>query len=242
MEPSAIYHGSDHAIEAPAFGFGSKNNDYGRAFYCTYDKALAYEWACKQGNDGFVNAYDFDTEGLRVLDLTSQKYSVLNWIAILLDNRTFDLGTDMAASASRYLRDNYLPQINRYDFIVGWRADDSYFSYASAFVENTLSVQNLAHAITLGNLGVQVAVKSRKAFERLKFKEALAAPGLVYFPKFKERDKLARRTWQTEVRKRGVSHEDIFIADLMRGAVSDDDLQQLTACRQGLAQGQGGGL
>ena len=30
-----IYHGSDHIIEHPEFGYGKTYNDYGTGFYCT---------------------------------------------------------------------------------------------------------------------------------------------------------------------------------------------------------------
>ena len=30
-----IYHGSDHIIEKPQYGYGKPYNDYGVGFYCT---------------------------------------------------------------------------------------------------------------------------------------------------------------------------------------------------------------
>ena len=36
-----IYHGSDHIIEKPKFGYGKPYNDYGIGFYCTQSGALA---------------------------------------------------------------------------------------------------------------------------------------------------------------------------------------------------------
>ena len=30
-----LYHGSEQIVEAPAFGMGKHNNDFGLGFYCT---------------------------------------------------------------------------------------------------------------------------------------------------------------------------------------------------------------
>ena len=40
--------------------------------------------------------------------------------------------------------------------IIGYRADDSYFSFANAFLNNTLSLEQLKEAMYLGKLGEQV--------------------------------------------------------------------------------------
>lgn len=39
-----IYHGSDHIIEKPKFGYGKPYNDYGIGFYCTQNPNMAKEW------------------------------------------------------------------------------------------------------------------------------------------------------------------------------------------------------
>ena len=39
-----IYHGSDHIIEKPKFGYGKPYNDYGVGFYCTENPNMAKEW------------------------------------------------------------------------------------------------------------------------------------------------------------------------------------------------------
>ena len=36
-----IYHGSDHIIEHPEFGYGKTYNDYGTGFYCTENPNMA---------------------------------------------------------------------------------------------------------------------------------------------------------------------------------------------------------
>ena len=79
-----LYHGSDHIIKTPSLSLAKDNNDFGRGFYCTRDLELAKEWSCKSNVDGSVNEYDLNDENLNVLNLLDDKYSILNWIAILL--------------------------------------------------------------------------------------------------------------------------------------------------------------
>ena len=38
-----IYHGSDHVIEKPQYGYGKSYNDYGMGFYCTENINMAKE-------------------------------------------------------------------------------------------------------------------------------------------------------------------------------------------------------
>lgn len=66
-----LYHGSAGIIKAPVYEKGNGFNDYGCGFYCTGDKELAKEWACTGGTAAFVNIYELNTEGLRILDLAS---------------------------------------------------------------------------------------------------------------------------------------------------------------------------
>jgi len=104
-----LYHGSERLI-IPEFGKGKPGNDYGLGFYCTENPELAKEWACAHGKDGYANAYELETEGLTVLDLNSDKYDILNWLAILLDNRKFPLSGSVAPVARDYILSNFLPR------------------------------------------------------------------------------------------------------------------------------------
>lgn len=148
-----IYHGSKNIIEQPIFGYGKRNNDYGQGFYCTENIDLAKEWACPNEINGKVNAYELDIEKLNVLYLTRGKFNILNWLAILLVNRNFEIVSRVGRNAKKYIIDNFYPNVKGIDVIVGYRADDSYFSYAEDFVNNSLSLRELNEAMRLGNLG-----------------------------------------------------------------------------------------
>lgn len=138
-----LYHGSENIIEKPEFGKGARNNDYGKGFYCTENIELAREWACAKQKNGYVNIYDLDMSGLQVLNLNSQEYNILNWLAILADNRTYWQNGSISEQAKRYIKENFLPDISGYDVIIGYRADDSYFSFAQDFVAGVISLQKL---------------------------------------------------------------------------------------------------
>ena len=73
-----LYHGSEQIVESPTFGLGKQNNDFGLGFYCTESEELAKEWAVSSLRNGFVNRYSLDTEYLKILNLNSPDYTILN--------------------------------------------------------------------------------------------------------------------------------------------------------------------
>ena len=103
MSVIQLLHGTDHIIEVPDIHIGNPHNDYGMGFYCTRVDEMAREWACKKNTDGFVNSYDFDTEGLKLLNLLDGTHTVLNWMALLLQFRTFKLDSEVAVDSSLLL-------------------------------------------------------------------------------------------------------------------------------------------
>lgn len=62
-----------------------------------------------------------------------------------------------------WLLEHFLPDVDGYDVVIGYRADDSYFSFARAFVNNEISLEQLSYAMRLGKLGEQYVLKSQKA-------------------------------------------------------------------------------
>lgn len=223
MSSIKLLHGTDHIIEAPDINIGNPRNDYGRGFYCTKVDEMAREWACKKNTDGFVNIYDFDDEGLNVLNLLDGQHTVLNWIALLLQYRTFHLGTELSIDARDYIIEHYSVDLSEYDVVIGYRADDSYFQYAEAFVSGGLPLRSLNKALRLGRLGEQTVVVSQKGFDRLKFTEAYPVDKSVYYPKFLDRDTKARETYRKEIKKSKSYRDDIFVLDILREELSNDD-------------------
>lgn len=223
MEHSlTLFHGSPQIIEKPELAKGKPNNDYGRGFYCTESMELAKEWACSTETDGFANQYDFDQTNLSVLNLSSGEYHILNWLSILLENRTFRISGDIAQRAKDYIFGHFMVEYKFYDVIKGYRADDSYFSFATAFLNNTISIAQLEKAMVLGNLGEQVVLRSQAAFDNLSFVESTAATRAIYLPKKLARDTEAREEFKQEKKKPSVEDE-VYILDIIRGRWQNDD-------------------
>lgn len=223
MNTLKLLHGTDHIIEVPDIHLGNTKNDYGRGFYCTRVDEMAREWACKKNTDGFVNIYDFYTEGLKILNLLDGKHTVLNWIALLLQNRTFKLDSEIAIDARDYVIEHYALDLSQYDVVIGYRADDSYFQYAESFVSNALPLRCLNAALRLGKLGEQTVVISQKGFDRLKFVDAYCVERNVYYPKFIDRDANARDIYRKEIKKGKSYWDDLFVMDILREEMKGDD-------------------
>ena len=192
MRSMRIYHGSEFAIRQPQYGLGKRTNDYGLGFYCTEDKMLAGEWSVTPLHDGFINEYELNVDGLKVLNLDGGSFTVLHWLAILLENRTFDMEGDLASAARDYLLTNFRTDYEDADVIIGYRANDSYFSFARTFLSGALSYANLSKAIRLGNLGLQVVVKSRRGFDSLSFVAAGHSDRPAFLASKEKRDAEAR--------------------------------------------------
>lgn len=218
-----IYHGSEKIINKPEYGAGNIANDYGRGFYCTENILLAKEWACKNNNNGFANKYKIDMSGLKICDLNSDTYNILNWLAVLTKNRSYWQNGSIASEAKEYLQKHYYVDTTVYDIVIGYRADDSYFSFAKDFVMGTISLQKLSEAMRLGKLGEQVMIQSRTAFDRLEFDGYEVANCNEFFLRKTNRDIEARSKYR-EHKKDASLIDDIYIIDIMRGRVTDDEL------------------
>lgn len=216
-----LFHGSPMVIEKPEYGKGKLHNDYGRGFYCTAHEELAKEWACTEENSGFANCYEMDLTDMQVLNLLSEQYHVLHWITVLVCNRTFDIAAPVARRGMNYLKENFYVDVEQYDVVRGYRADDSYFSFAKAFLNNTITMEQLSEAMRLGKLGEQIVLKSERAFANLCFIESRPAEHAVYYAKRKQRDESAR----TEYRRLSGSYDadGIYLIDIIREGIRDGD-------------------
>jgi len=210
-----IYHGSKTIIKNPEFGVGNPRNDYGLGFYCTHEIDLAKEWACTEAAGGYANQYELDISGLSVMHLSGENYNILNWLAVLLDNRTFRISNDIASEGKAYLLEKFLPDINAYDIIIGYRANDSYFSFANEFLNNTLSLDQLEKSMYLGKLGEQVVLKSKKAFKQIYYIRSEAVAHEIYYPMKSARDREARSAYRMERGLRRAA-ESIYLIDILR--------------------------
>ncbi len=215
-----VYHGSNKIVEVPTFGLGRKNNDFGLGFYCTESNELAKEWAVSSLSDGFSNRYILDTEYLNTLNLNSPDYTILNWIAVLVEHRRFSIGTPIARSAKQYLIEHFGINVNAFDLITGYRADDSYFDFAEAFLNNAITVDQLSRAMRLGKLGEQIVLKSQFAFTKIKYEGFEVARKEESYVLRKARNDEANQTY-LDIQEE--ESDGLYVQDIIRGGISNDD-------------------
>ena len=221
MSKRILYHGSPEIIRVPVFGKGKSYNDYGQGFYCTEHLELAKEWACNENSDGYANKYEIDTTGLSILNLSSDEYTTLHWLALLMNNRKFRVTTPVMKRGADWLKEHFLIDLSPYDAVIGYRADDSYFSFARAFMSNEISLSQLSYAMRLGKLGEQFVLKSPAAFEKIRFVSYEIADNTVYYAKRKARDDEARMTFRAKLEKDDL--DGLYMRDIVRQEVRPDD-------------------
>lgn len=166
-----IYHGSKLVIKKPLYKGSNEHNDYGPAFYATQELAAAQEWAGRQDSAGIVNEYFINIKGLKILDLTDKtKINVLTWLSILMHYRELQpqFKKDFA-SRLKWLENKYFINVEQYDVIIGFRADDAYFAFPLEFVRGNMIYEDLEKVFMLGNLGKQVVIISQKAINKIQF-------------------------------------------------------------------------
>ena len=217
-----VFHGSEHIVEKPVFRGGKKSNDYGYGFYTTESLDLAKEWACAKNTDGYANRYELAMEGLTVLNLNSPEYSILNWLAVLTHYRSYWQNGSIAEEAKKYLQEHFFVDPEEYDIIIGYRADDSYFTFAQDFVAGTISLQKLSEAMRLGKLGEQIVLKSERAYTKIHFQGADFAEAQRWYDKKSVRDREARRAYR---RSKGTADgiADLYMLDIMREGITNGD-------------------
>lgn len=218
-----IYHGSQQIVEIPEFGVGKSYNDYGQGFYCTESIELAKEWACPMKNDGYSNKYIMHFDGMNVMHLTKGKFNILNWLAILLAHRKFDITSPIGNNARDFILERFMPDTMGVDVMIGYRADDSYFSFAEDFVNNTISLRDLNLAMQLGTLGEQVVLLSEHSFKQIEFVEYEVADYREYYYKRAERDRNARAAYANKKKNMQQLMDDVFVLDIMREDMKHDD-------------------
>jgi hypothetical protein len=194
-----LYHGTANHDLLPIFGGGREYHDYGKGFYTTEDIEAAKEWACQgERTSSYVYQYAFDTNGLALLTLDED--CVLEWVSILM---TYRRGRRIRAAAlDRCLKliELYGIDIEQHDAICGFRANDSYFQFTTDFITDTITLDTLQKSIKAGDLGYQLCIKSKKAYQHLKLIDKFEMKGsdyLEYHHRYVTRDNYARELAET---------------------------------------------
>lgn len=210
-----LYHGSDKIIEKPIYGHGKTTNDYGSGFYMTKDKEIAKEWSAKENiRTSYVNIYEIDEQKLRILDLDKGNQKVLSWITLLVNYRTINIRNEISIVGKEYLIKNYLLNVDEYDMIKGYRADDCYFMFAKSFLANEITLEQLGKALELGKLGNQYVIKSKKAFDMIKYKGYEKVDAKDYYIKRILRNKDAAEDYEKVIS--AFDEKGKFLSDIVR--------------------------
>ena len=183
---------------------------------------MAKEWGVSIDRNGYANQYRIDCDGLQILDLNASGYNILHWLAVLLKNREFDTSTPLAFEAKEYLIRTFCPDYHSADIIIGYRADDSYFSFAADFINGAISYRQLSNAMRLGKLGKQIVVKSRQAFSRLEFLGYEIADAKEWYKKKAFRDQTTRRQY-FDVERNRRQRGDLYITTILDEEMKPND-------------------
>ena len=122
----------------------------------------------------------------------------------------------------KFILDRFLPPYKDFDVVIGYRADDSYFSFARAFLANTISLEQLSRAMRLGKLGTQVVLRSPRAFEAIWKECSYPAPASIYHVRRVARDRKAREDFR-RIQEETPLAEGCFLFDIIREDWNNED-------------------
>ncbi|MBQ9044102.1 MAG: DUF3990 domain-containing protein [Eggerthellaceae bacterium] len=221
MKKLTLYHGSPIVVEKPSLDKCRSGTDYGTGFYCTEHEELAKEWACTAVRGGFANRYRLDARNLSVLNLADVDHAMLRWLCLLVQNRSVRLSTPNMRRGKDWLIEHFSLDISAHDLVIGYRADDSYFGFVRAFLNNVITFEQLSIAMRLGKLGEQYVLKTQRAIDALEFEGAEAAERATYYPLRKARDEAAATAFNELLEKE--DRGGVLLRDLLEGRVGLDD-------------------
>ena len=149
-------------------------------------------------------------------------YSILHWLAILLENRKFQITSKLAREARRYLLKHFSVPYKDSDILIGYRADDSYFAFANDFLNGTISLRQLEEAMYLGKLGEQVVLKSEESYRHISFLKYEPVDAAVWYPRRKERDQRARQRYFDQDRD-GWQRGELYMPKILDEEIGPND-------------------
>ena len=171
-----LFHGNPNPNFVPVFGGGRSYHDYGNAFYCTQDFESAAQWAClrKTIETAYVYEYELDvpqnlSPEASILDF--DKLDPIYWLSVLLQHRVNDDDGYIEELRDRSLAftEKYPTDCEKFDIIMGWRANDRHFAIIRDFLTTLISLETAKKMILLGDLGKQFVIKSERAYSWIKY-------------------------------------------------------------------------
>ena len=153
---------------------------------------------------------------------SDMEYNILNWLAVLTHYRSYWQNGSISEEAKDYLQRHFFVDPTPYDVIIGYRADDSYFTFAQDFVSNAIPLSKLSEAMRLGKPGEQIVFKSETSFTRIHFTGAEPASASIYYEKKTMRDRNARREYW-KAKKTDDTIHGLYMLDIMREGITNGD-------------------
>ena len=139
-------------------------------------------------------------------------------------NREFDIPSGLALEAKEYLLANFLLITRATTQSLVIVPMTAIFRLHRIFINGTISYRQLNNAMYLGKLGQQFVLKSKKAFDRIKFVGSEIAESSEWYAKKCLRDKTARREYFSVERNRR-QRGDLYITQIMDEEMMPSDLR-----------------
>jgi len=234
VETLTLYHGSFNQKgipqprrDIPGHTFGRIDMDFGTGFYLTPNANQAKEWAVRKGNNGSLNTYRLNIDGLHILHLEPEACCPLCWMTVMLYFR----GTRMQRRDKHWLIDNYYLDVDSYDLVCGLTADDQYYRIFNDFVTNQLSYRGLCKALLLGGLGRQYVIKSIKGYENLHFLNCNTVFSEIWLSRGSERHRIANEQYDVIQQQHCHSRDELFLADIISERIMPNDTRLAFKCQ-----------
>lgn len=158
-----LYHTSKIEIPIPDIRHGRLNADFGQGFYLTPDQDFGYRWAWQ---DAVINRYELDTAGLRIHTLTRSR----EWFEYIFHNRRAQDTIDA-------------------DVVIGPIANDTIFETFGIITSGFLQPEEALRLLMIGPAYTQVAVKTQKAADQLKWLGAEKITGVAEYKASLEKER-----------------------------------------------------
>lgn len=152
-----IFHGSDGGIKGRIRYDANKGLcDFGYGFYTGYDLRQA-ENRVSNKKDGIVYAFKYNPSDIKIYEFND----IILWALFVGYNREI-----IDIRSKKLLRE--LKEINNYDIIIGYIADDKISAIYNDFLAKNITDVCLAECLKLVKYGKQVVFKTDKAIDSLK--------------------------------------------------------------------------
>ncbi len=151
-----LYHVGFSEIKNPDVKHGRSNADFGQGFYTSSDKDFSEKWAKKRNTETTIfNSYELDETNLKIKRFNRDQ----EWFDYIFSNRNF--------------KEDYLSE---YDVIIGPIANDTIYDTWGILTSGLIDSQKALEILCVGPQYEQVALKTQKAADNLKFLSSRIIP------------------------------------------------------------------